>query len=96
MGVAGDFGMMSGCFGGADFFAVSNSIGMLVSRPDSVFEGVLISSELGSLGLASGTAEGSKTEDEKSDKRQPRDEDQSNFIPKLNYSKHSKKRVFVY
>lgn len=83
MGVAGDFGMTSGCFGVVDFHAVSIFVGVLASRPDSVFEGVLTSSELGSLGLVSGTAGGSKIEDEISDKRQPRDEDQSNFIPKL-------------
>lgn len=75
--------MTSGCFVVVDFLAVSISVGVLASRPDSVFEGVLTSSELGSLGLASGTAGGSKIEDQKSDNCQPRDEDQSNLIPKL-------------
>lgn len=83
MGGAGDFGMTSGRVGVTDFLAVSIFVGLLASKPDSVFEGVLTSSELGSLGLASGTAGGSKTEYEKSEKLQLRDEDQSNFIPKL-------------
>lgn len=75
--------MTSGCFGVVDFLAVSIFVSVLASRPDCVFEGVLTSSEPGSLGLVSGTAGGSKIEDKISDKRQPRDEDQSYFIPKL-------------
>lgn len=74
--------MTSGRVGVTDFLAVSIFVGLLASRPVSVFEGVLTSSELGSLGLASGTAGGSETEDKKSEKLQPRDEDQLNFIPK--------------
>lgn len=62
VGVAEDFGMASDRVGVADFCVESIVVGVLASRPDSVFEGVLTSSVLGSLISVSGTAEGSAIE----------------------------------
>lgn len=70
MGVAEDFGTASDRVGVADFCVESIFVGAPASRPDSVFEGILTSSVLGSLISVSGRAEGSALDKNSVTKRQ--------------------------